>query len=258
MNLTHLRYIVEVERYGSVTKAAQALYIGQPNLSKIIKDMESELGIEIFRRTARGVIPTDEGRQLLKHAKAALSQIDEIGRLSGKRAMRIMLPPGFPGERAAGLIKQGTAVISEAGTEAAIEAVSGGECDIAVIRFPAAREKLTKALLSDKGLKGRRLAEYELTVLVSADSPLADVPQADKKQLAELTEIVREGEPSEDGCMTVSAGVDIPGLLSSLPGTYFISPPLPEGQPERLGLRQIPLAGADRFAEFVIEKAQPS
>ena len=38
MNLTHLRYMVEVERLGSITKAASALYMGQPNLSKAIKD----------------------------------------------------------------------------------------------------------------------------------------------------------------------------------------------------------------------------
>ena len=43
MNLTHLRYIVEVERHGSITKAAAALYMGQPNLSKAIKEMELEI-----------------------------------------------------------------------------------------------------------------------------------------------------------------------------------------------------------------------
>ena len=44
MNLTHLRYMVEVERLGSITKAASALYMGQPNLSKAIKEMEREVG----------------------------------------------------------------------------------------------------------------------------------------------------------------------------------------------------------------------
>ena len=50
MNLTHLRYMVEVERLGSITKAASALYMGQPNLSKAIKEMEREVGIPIFKR----------------------------------------------------------------------------------------------------------------------------------------------------------------------------------------------------------------
>ena len=53
MNLTHLRYMVEVERLGSITKAASALYMGQPNLSKAIKEMEREVGIPIFKRMQR-------------------------------------------------------------------------------------------------------------------------------------------------------------------------------------------------------------
>ncbi|MFR5121178.1 MAG: LysR family transcriptional regulator [Ruminococcus sp.] len=54
MNLTHLRYMVEVERLGSITKAASALYMGQPNLSKAIKEMEREVGIPIFKKKCKG------------------------------------------------------------------------------------------------------------------------------------------------------------------------------------------------------------
>ena len=50
MNLTHLKYMVEVERHGSITKAAAALYMGQPNLSKAIKELELEFGVPIFKR----------------------------------------------------------------------------------------------------------------------------------------------------------------------------------------------------------------
>lgn len=56
MNLTHLRYMVEVERLGSITKAASALYMGQPNLSKAIKEMEREVGIPIFKRNVQRVL----------------------------------------------------------------------------------------------------------------------------------------------------------------------------------------------------------
>ena len=53
MNLSHLRYALEVERTGSINKAAQNLFMGQPNLSKAIKDLESEVGITIFKRNAK-------------------------------------------------------------------------------------------------------------------------------------------------------------------------------------------------------------
>ena len=74
MNLTHLRYMVEVERLGSITKAAAALYMGQPNLSKAIKEMEREVGIPIFKRSAKGVVATEKGKEFLQYAKAIALQ----------------------------------------------------------------------------------------------------------------------------------------------------------------------------------------
>ena len=52
MNLTHLKYALEVEKTGSITKAAENLFMGQPNLSRVIKDLEDETGIRIFSRTS--------------------------------------------------------------------------------------------------------------------------------------------------------------------------------------------------------------
>ena len=78
MNTQHMKYVVEVEKTGSITKAAHNLYMGQPNLSKAIKELENELGIAIFRRTAKGVEPTRKGAEFLTYAKTILAQIDEL------------------------------------------------------------------------------------------------------------------------------------------------------------------------------------
>ena len=257
MNLTHLRYIVEVARHGSVTKAAAKLYIGQPNLSKIIKDTESALGITIFRRTSKGVVPTAAGSEFISHAEAAIAEIEQIEKLSGGGAGRIMLPPDYPAEQAKELIKGGahSFEISAGSTSEALNAVARAECDLAVIRFPAHSEEAMAALFADKALRGRKLAEYDIAVLVGESSPIAAATRVSGEQLMALTEIVREGEPSSGCCITVSCGVDIYGLLLSLPQTFFLSPPLPDGKPESKGLRQIPLADAERCAEYLIEKA---
>lgn len=53
MNLQHLKYVVEVEKTGSITQAAQNLYMGQPNLSKAIRELEKNLGIVLFKRTSK-------------------------------------------------------------------------------------------------------------------------------------------------------------------------------------------------------------
>lgn len=68
MNLKHLEYIIEISRCGSFHKAADNLYISQPSLSKLVKNLENELGFSIFRRTRKGVEPTENGIRLVEDA----------------------------------------------------------------------------------------------------------------------------------------------------------------------------------------------
>ena len=63
MNILHLKYAVEVAKAGSLSKAAEALYMNQPNLSRAIKELEASLGITIFGRSAKGVYVTPEGEE---------------------------------------------------------------------------------------------------------------------------------------------------------------------------------------------------
>ena len=71
MNLLHLKYVVEVEKTRSISKAAENLLMGQPNLSRAIRDLEQSLGVTLFRRTSKGISPTPEGEEFLR---------EEIGR----------------------------------------------------------------------------------------------------------------------------------------------------------------------------------
>jgi DNA-binding transcriptional LysR family regulator len=62
MNTLYFRYAVEIEKTGSISKAAENLFMAQPNLSKAIKELEENLNIKIFERTSRGVMPTLRGK----------------------------------------------------------------------------------------------------------------------------------------------------------------------------------------------------
>ena len=84
MTLQQLLYIIEVEKCGSLSKAASNLFVSQPNLSNSIRDLERELNIEIFKRTNRGVEISKEGEKLLTHARQVMSQCEEIKNLSSK------------------------------------------------------------------------------------------------------------------------------------------------------------------------------
>jgi LysR family hca operon transcriptional activator len=75
MELRHLRYFVAVAEEGSVTVAAEKrLHTAQPSLSRQLRDLEQEVGTDLFIRGARGVELTPAGKAFLDHARLALSQ----------------------------------------------------------------------------------------------------------------------------------------------------------------------------------------
>ena len=69
MTLNQLKYVIEIAETGSVTAAAQRLFIAQPSLSKAVSELEKEMGITIFARTNRGVYLTEDGTKFLSYAR---------------------------------------------------------------------------------------------------------------------------------------------------------------------------------------------
>ena len=76
MNIQTLRYVVKIEDYGSINKAAQQLFVSQSTLSRAIQEIEEETGFIIFQRSHKGVIATHEGKKIIEQAKKILMEID--------------------------------------------------------------------------------------------------------------------------------------------------------------------------------------
>ena len=77
MELRHLRYFIAVADAGSLTVAAeQKLHTSQPSLSRQIRDLEREVGVQLINRSAQGVELTSAGKAFLDHARMALLQAD--------------------------------------------------------------------------------------------------------------------------------------------------------------------------------------
>ena len=62
MTLRHMRIFSAVYRCGSITKAAEALYLTQPSVSVAIQELEAHYGVRLFERTGRRIVPTESGR----------------------------------------------------------------------------------------------------------------------------------------------------------------------------------------------------
>src|SRR5471030_2852962 len=77
MELRHLRYFVIVAEEQNVTRAAARLHVSQPPLSRQIRDLEAELGVELFRRTAKSLALTEAGKIFLNEVRAILLRVDQ-------------------------------------------------------------------------------------------------------------------------------------------------------------------------------------
>lgn len=186
MNTLHFRYAVEIEKTRSITQAAENLYMAQPNLSKAIKELENSLGITIFRRTSKGVIPTDQGVKFLECAKQILIQIDSMEAIAlpnkhEKRRMRISVP------RTAYISKAFSDYIAgseypedmeiyfcETNSMRTIENVRENGYNFGIVRFNAAHEKYFSDFLAEKNLESQLLWEYEILAVMSAEHPAAE------------------------------------------------------------------------------------
>lgn len=89
MTLSQLKYVVEVVSAGTISKAAENLYLAQPSLTAAIKELEAELGITIFKRTNKGVVLTADGEEFLSYARQVVIQTNLIEeRYSGEQPGR--------------------------------------------------------------------------------------------------------------------------------------------------------------------------
>src|SRR3954467_136925 len=89
MTLQQLKYVIEVARSRSISKAAQNLFISQPSLSNALKEVEKEMGITIFSRTNKGIMITPEGTEFLGYARQVVEQAELLeNRYSQTRSLQ--------------------------------------------------------------------------------------------------------------------------------------------------------------------------
>ena len=185
MNLMHIKYAVEVANEGSINKAAEKLYVGQPNLSRAIKELEASLGVKIFERSAKGMGLTSDGETFIRYAKTILRQVDEVesifnGSGSVKKRFSISVPrASYISDAFArfshSLTNEAEAEIiyKETNSLRAIKNILHEDYKLGIIRYAENYDKYFKTMLDEKDMQYEMITEFSYVLAMSRDNPLA-------------------------------------------------------------------------------------
>lgn len=204
MNIQYLKYVVEVDKTGSINKAAKNLYMGQPNLSAAIKELEKELGISIFYRSKKGVFATKEGEKFLFHAKKIISQVNELKSLYKPNTSNLPIHFSIAACRATYITiaisnfinnlknkKEMTVNFNETNSLNVINEVANGNAEIGIIRYQNIHENYFASLLKSKNLIFEPLWESKLFLTFSENHSLIAEKEIKSEMLKKYIEIVQ-------------------------------------------------------------------
>ena len=185
INFRHLEYFIKVARLGSINKAAQALYISQPYLGKIMHDLEENLGARLFNRSRSGVTLTPEGMEFLTHSEKIIDEMEQLWFQKKKEQIKISDPLAVSMTRFSHIMESFSEIILrhrdqpsfshrlyEGNSDEVIEDVVSGRVDVGVFHFDSRKRREMEALLESKGLEYHFLANIEPHIIISRKHPL--------------------------------------------------------------------------------------
>lgn len=183
MNFQSLKYIVAIERFGSISKAASKLYVSQPYLSKVVKEVEEEYHITIFTRGKNGIGLTNSGRVFIDMAVRLLNNVDQFNEIFAQQnfdmiGLRISTVPyshvmnayvktlkELPDTRVRLYYK-------ETSNYSAIQEVYANESDIGVIAVTLRSASMMENLLKMKRIAHQVLLDMSIHLVTGEHHPL--------------------------------------------------------------------------------------
>lgn len=195
-----MKYAVEVAKCGSLNKASEILLIAQPNLSRSIKDLESDLGIVIFERTTRGMFLTPEGEEFINYAKGILDQIEQVEKYYRENSVRkqkfsISVPRAcYISEAFAEFSKSLTrepaeVFYKETNSQSTIRNILENNYNLGIIRYAEHYDHYFKDMLEEKDICYELVTEFRYHLLMSNENPLAGKQNISFEDLSGLIEI---------------------------------------------------------------------
>ena len=258
-----MKYALEVAKSGSINKAAEVLMVAAPNVSRSIKELETDFGITIFERTQNGTKLTPEGEEFINYAKGVLRQIDEIERFyktgaPKKQKFSISVPRACYISEAFALFsktlsKEAAEIFyKETNSQRTIHNMTEHDYKLGIIRYAENYDKYFKSMLEEKGFQYELVTEFTYSLIMSADNPLAKKEVITFDDLTEyieiahadpyvpsmpLSKVVKEELPDNiDRRIFIFERASQFDLLSLNPETFMWVSPAPQSLLERYNL----------------------
>ena len=204
MNITELRYLVAIRKWGSVSAAAKQLYVAQPNVSKALKNLEEEYGIRIFERSSTGMLPTEQGRRFIQQAQRVLQEVDRLDIDAREQQdccteLRVVLPHAtYASYATVDFLQQAVdsrqlqVHIRETGAMEALDFVLRRGYHLAMLRYAQEEDDYYRRYCDRHSLRMEPVMDFEYRLLTNRDGPLAKREVTDLAQLNDYTEILHD------------------------------------------------------------------
>ena len=175
MTLTQLRYAITVANANSMSEAARTLFISQPSLSAAVKELEEETGIELFRRTNRGISLTPDGEEFIGYARQVVEQYElmenkYISKQQTKKKFSVSMQHyAFAVNAFVEMVKQFGMdeyefAVRETRTFEVIEDVRNVKSEIGILYVNAFNRKVLEKLFHENGLEFHPLLDCHIYV----------------------------------------------------------------------------------------------
>lgn len=198
MDTKNLKYFVGVAQYGSINQAAKAMYISQPQLSHIIKNIEDEVGFSLFQRTNQGSRLTKNGEYFLEHCKVILNEMEHLDQFISqvhRLGSRLVVSATRFSQTAVcfnDVCKRHEdrenlfLRLRESNTMDVIDDVTSGYSEIGVIHFSVHEADTMMRNFNNSHLQFRAVAKFKPYVFISSEHELVkgrDVREIDLRDL---------------------------------------------------------------------------
>lgn len=263
LNLLHMKHALAVAKAGSLSKASEVLLIAAPNISRSIRELEADLGITIFERTQNGMKLTPEGEEFISFAKGILGQIDEVEQFykagsPKKQKFSISVPRAcYISEAFAKFSRSLThepaeIFYKETNSRRTISNIVNHDYRLGIVRYAENYDRYFKEKLEEKDLCYELVTEFTYSLIMSRESPLAELDEITFDDLSDcieiahadpyvpsmpLSKVVKEELPDNiDRRIFIFERASQFDLLSTNPDTFMWVSPAPKSLLDRYGL----------------------